>query len=225
MSDTDSQWMSFEQVEYVPVPSKEPEKKLVQSDVTFVVSFDPGVVNLGVAGILSEKGKSLKLDFYRTYNVKSDDLKGADRNKLFLMLEEIDALIKATDYKRPYLTWQKAIWVVEYQPPLESLRNPGLVRSNTFVESFIIAWCMARDKQIHVVYPSAVKTHFDFPKTAKYRQYALNKQTTTRLVSGLLGVKGLNEHICDCVLNGAYFISKHQEKEEAIQDDSASQPK
>ena len=128
---------------------------------------------------------------------------------LFSILEEeIDELV--AQMERKYDKPNQTLWVVEYQPPLATRNNPGLVRNNTYVEAFIHAWIFKDGRVMKKVAPSAVKRHFQFPKTDLRIQYMTNKRFSIQKAQSILGgVVKVNDHIADCVLYVLYGFGYH----------------
>ena len=167
-----------------------------------VVSIDPGVSNLGLAGIsVNEDFSIIKLEFKKTFNVSINGK--LDPDILFTTLEdEIDSLVSLME--RRYDNKIQTLWVIEYQPPLNTRSNPGLVRNNTFVEAFIHSWLVSNGRKLKVVAPSSVKKRFNFPK--RHDQYQSNKQFAIKTAKDLVNEQHLNDHIADCILNGLYGL-------------------
>lgn len=161
------------------------------------ISFDPGVTHFGVAGV-SYDGKMVGLEFHKTFDIRGD--RGQpDPIKLEAALNEV--LGRADIMQRKY---SEQIWyVIEYQPPLATRSNPGLVRQNTYVEAFVEGWLRFGLQNVIKVAPSAVKRHFKFPKSEC--QYRSNKQFSMKLVKDMSGIP-VNDHISDCVLNAVYCL-------------------
>jgi len=103
----------------------------------------------------------------------------------------------------------QTLWVLEYQPPLATRANPGLVRQNTFVEAFLQCWMMTEGVRFRKVAPASVKRHFSFPKSETHQQYYSNKHVSKEKVREMLGGVRVNDHIADCVLNGVYALETH----------------
>jgi len=172
------------------------------NDVKLVVSIDPGMANFGVAGI-SVIGDQVKLEYEQTFDIRgSHNELNVDRLKTILILVEYEVIKMEQRHRTPHLS---TLWVVEYQPPLDTRNNPGLVRQNTFIEAFVQCWCIKEHYLYRKVAPAAVKNFFGFPKSST-NQYHLNKQVSKEKVRNLLGGRRVNDHIADCVLNGLYGL-------------------
>ena len=168
-----------------------------------VVSIDPGVANLGVAGLsMNEDYTIIKLEFKKTFAV-DDSHRKLDPEILFTVIEEeIDSLVTAMERRVKGI---ETLWVLEYQPPLNTRSNPGLVRNNTFVEAFIHSWLVSNGRKLKVVAPSSVKKRFNFPVKSR-SQYQSNKQFSIKIAKTLVGEASLSDHIADCILNGLYAV-------------------
>ena len=106
-----------------------------------------------------------------------------------------------------YKMENETLWVLEYQPPLATRQNPGLVRNNTFIEAFVQCWIMEQGFPFKKVAPASVKRHFNFPKAQYGGQYHSNKRYSISQARLILGGMWVNDHIADCVLNGVYGAS------------------
>ena len=164
------------------------------------VSFDPGVTHLGVAGI-SYRDNIPYIEFCSTYDIRTHRRGSLSADLLLGAIDEVELLVGRMEDK--YGMDQKTLWVLEYQPPLATRENPGLVRQNTFVEAFIQSWLMSEGHKFRKVSPSSVKRHFEFPRSIS--QYKSNKQIAKEKVKEMLGVK-VNDHVADCVLNAVYAL-------------------
>jgi hypothetical protein len=178
------------------------------------VSFDPGVANLGVAGVVimpAEGGRPrvIELVFGDTFNItKGPSVRSPDIGLLSAVMSEIEERVHSMETAHG----TRAVWVLEYQPPLGTRSNPGLVRANTWVEAFIETYCWLKGKPYRRVAPSAVKRAFWFPVAERGRQYKSNKASAVRIARDLVGPQApstLNDHVADCVLNAIYALSKN----------------
>ena len=171
--------------------------------IRLVVSFDPGVSNFGVAG-LSISDERTYLEFQKTFDIRGQ-VRDLDPEKLHEVLDEVDQLVGVMEHK--YKMENETLWVLEYQPPLATRQNPGLVRNNTFIEAFVQCWIMEQGFPFKKVAPASVKRHFNFPKAQYGGQYHSNKRYSISQARLILGGVWVNDHIADCVLNGVYGAS------------------
>ena len=132
-----------------------------------VVSFDPGVANMGVAGI-SVKNDKATLEFQRTFDIR--DVKGElSADKLLESIDNVERLVGIME-KRHNME-NETLWVVEYPPPLSTRANPGLVRQNTFVEAFIQCLIITEGVCLKMMVPEGVKKYFEFLNTNQIKIY------------------------------------------------------
>ena len=88
------------------------------------VSFDPGLSHLGVAGISYHEDCTVHLEFHKL-----------SPDEFLAGIDEVELLVGRMEEK--YRKINETVWVLEYQPPLATRANQGLVRQNIFVEAFI----------------------------------------------------------------------------------------
>lgn len=169
------------------------------------ISFDPGVVHLGVAAVLIPKGGFPKMEWSKTWNVKGEK-RSPDPILMLEMMEVIEGVEREICGTKGVTD---PVWVIEYQPPLNTLRNPGLVRMNTWVEAFLETWCRVKRKHVRIVYSCAVKKKYSFPIVGRGRQYRANKANVKKIVKALVACpkRGVSEHVADCLLNGLYALT------------------
>jgi hypothetical protein len=169
------------------------------------ISFDPGVVHLGVAAVVIPEGDLPKMEWSKTWNVKGEK-RSPDPILMLAMMEVIEEVEKEICEKRGI---EDAMWVIEYQPPLNTVKNPGLVRMNTWVEAFLETWCRVKQKRVRIVASSAVKRKFSFPLVGRDRQYKANKVNGKKIAKALVACpkRGISEHVADCLLNGLYALT------------------
>ena len=104
--------------------------------------------------------------------------------------------------------------IVEFQPPLNTLRNPALVRWNSWVEAYAVCffqgvvWGRLAHKvaPVHYVHSNGVKGFFE----VRAKDYHLNKMMSIRKANEyIVGEKAQTDHVSDCVLMGLfYFLNK-----------------
>lgn len=169
---------------------------------TLLVSFDPGANNLAVivASMKKEAKWSFNLLFQRVFRPSSKTA-SPDISLLNDMMNVVDGYVM-----RQHAATVK--WVIEYQPPLNTCSNPGLVRKNTWVEAFLVTWCVDHGKDWMMVASSAVKKRFKFPKAEKGRQYDSNKRYSIIMAKRICPELRHSDHLADCVLNAFYAMSR-----------------
>ena len=167
------------------------------------VSFYPGLSHLGVEGISYHEDCSIHLEFHKTFDIRSGPSGKLSPDELLAGIDEVELLVGRMEEK--YKKINETVWVLEYQPPLATRANPGLVRQNTFVEAFIQCWLMTEGVKYKKVSPSHVKKYFGFPRSPG-NQYESNKRLSKEKVKSILGGVRVNDHVADCVLNGSYAL-------------------
>ena len=172
------------------------------------VSFDPGAAHFGVAGVsysLSRTGdETVELEFQKTFDIRNDQ-GGPDPDKLLEALDDVELLVDSMEERHE--TKGETLWANEYQPPLNTRSNPGLVRNNTYVEAFVDSWILNEGKEHRKVPPSAVKREFEFPRSES--QYRSNKRFAMEIAKQLVKIP-VNDHISDCVLNAVWCLRGSQ---------------
>jgi hypothetical protein len=174
------------------------------------VSFDPGTVNLGVA-VIEVSPRLQKPRLCWAHCVGVDGERSPEPLLVFKFLEMVERAVddvyqKLTQIVGPDIT---EVWVIEYQPPLATRSNPGLVRKNTWVESAIVTWAFCHSHCWLTVAPAAVKGYFQFPRVESGNQYYSNKRFAKEKAAEMLqSDRLLNEHVSDCVLNALYVSKK-----------------
>jgi hypothetical protein len=175
-------------------------KSIIQREMAYVISFDPGVSNFGVA-ILVQCGDKLALKRAWVFNVCSASSRQPDVNKLKSALDVVSAYMAGN-----LIASLPRQWAMETQP---AIGNASVVRANSFVESFVISWlifgCGAND--IMRLSPAAVKRHFDFPVVERGKQYRSNKKSAIILAKKLVAIEEkISDHVADCILNAIYAV-------------------
>lgn len=171
-------------------------EKKTSSPSSVIISIDPGISHLAIViGKATDLGSEIKFEIISEKTANIGGSTCPDPQKLVRVVEEIARQV--ADIPNP-------VWVIEYQPPLNTFSNPGLVRKNTWVEAFFITWCLSKGFRYKVVASSAVKSFFQFPKSEPRSQYQSNKKNAVRIAEELIGQKVPNDHIADCILNGVY---------------------
>jgi hypothetical protein len=170
---------------------------------TLLVSFDPGCTNLAVVVARMDGGIKAGVDLLmqKVYN-PSTKTHSPDISLLSEMMDEIDEFVGHFNDGVPVL------WVIEYQPPLNTCSNPGLVRKNTWVEAFLVTWCWNRKKDWKLVASSAVKKKFKFPRAERGSQYDSNKRFSVEAARKICPELRHSDHLADCVLNAVYAKSR-----------------
>jgi hypothetical protein len=172
-----------------------------KKNIIRIISFDPGTVHFGLCIFDVIDGEITKIITTATVNVDSPN-KSPDPIKLMDLMELMVIPIINTD--------ETILYVIEYQPPLNTLSNPGLVRKNTWVEAFLDTWARLHHIIPTYVYPASVKKYWNFPKLTDNRQYKSNKTVSKELAQekcrGLDMV--LDDHVSDCILNGLFLVNK-----------------
>ena len=189
-------------------PERERE---MTTESALVVSFDPGTANLAhIIAKVSQapwlESPTLELWEAAVSNV-STRAHSPDITRLLDLVRRIELSVAAAleSYK---MLPTSVIWVIEYQPPLNTLSNPGLVRKNTWVEAFLQTYAHVKDHAVSIVASSAVKQWFRFPKVERSRQYASNKTFAIEAATQFLGANRIpNDHVADCVLNAIYAVA------------------
>lgn len=182
-----------------------------------VVSFDPGTAHFAYTilhvshpesvGCLLP-GAMLPLPAVRVVERGSGSVETPRRSPDPQMLEERLMIIeKAIHDFGPEL---EELWVIEYQPPLNTCSNPGLVRKNTYVEAFLETFCRLRHHNYKIVASSAVKRWFNFPKVDRGSQYQSNKRYAVELSRSIMKVEdaaeSFDDHQADCILNALFAV-------------------
>ena len=89
------------------------------------VSFDPGLSYLGVAGISYRDNKPF-LEFHKTIDIRCPPIGEFGPIELLAAIDDFELHVGRMEEK--YGLVGETIWVLEYQPPLSTRSNPGLVR-------------------------------------------------------------------------------------------------
>lgn len=95
--------------------------------------------------------------------------------------------------------------VIEYQPPLNTARNPALVRWNAWIEGCLTGYWLGQGYSVDYSYPNPVKMYFDI-RTGSYYH---NKQEALRKAREYVSVR--SDHEADCVLMAIYWWEKRRE--------------
>lgn len=97
--------------------------------------------------------------------------------------------------------------VIEYQPPINTRRNPALVRYNSWVEAFMIGYFGSRiGWTVNYTHANAVKKKFDIAA----RDYRTNKRLAIIRAATFMepGCAPTTDHVADCVLIAVYFYGR-----------------
>jgi hypothetical protein len=174
-----------------------------------VVSFDPGTTHLAYVVALAyvePEGVELYPLKQEVLDVTSES-RAPDPFLLDLMWASVMETVRV-NYIHPV---ENCYIFIEYQPPLNTLSNPGLVRKNTWVEAYLETRARHCGIEYSIVASSAVKKWFRFPHVDKARQYVSNKKVSVEMakmfLTGPLSMR-MNDHIADCILNAVYGITK-----------------
>ena len=89
------------------------------------VSFDPGPSHLGVAGISYRDNKPF-LEFHKTFDIRCPPKGELGPYELLAAIDDVELHVGRMEEK--YGLVGETLWVLEYQPPLSTRSNPGLVR-------------------------------------------------------------------------------------------------
>ena len=95
--------------------------------------------------------------------------------------------------------------IVEYQPPLQK-GGVALLRHNTWIEGFAIAYFMSRGYNVVHAHPSAVKQHFQIRSGVYKTNKLLAVVTAKSLISNPDDIK--KDHEADCVLCAIFVHRK-----------------
>ena len=167
------------------------------------VSFDPGLSHLCVDGISYHEDCTVHLEFHRTFDIRCGPSGKLSPDELLAGIDEVELLVGRMEEK--YRKINETVLVLEYQPPLATRANLGLVRQNTFVEAFIQCWLMTEGVRYKKVSPSLFMKYFGFPKSPG-NQYGSNKRLSKEKVKSILGGVRVNDHVADCILKGINAI-------------------
>ena len=180
----------------------------------FIVSIDVGVKNLGVA-IFRRDGfvRPMRLYILRAqvydFSERQDKKPGFDYERMAKVMKGILDIAP----------WQNTTVIIERQG---AFGYRGAVRNNSFVEGLLVGLASERGLPVEFADPSAIKRHFEFPKsTKKAQQYALNKRFVCMLVAqrwqNIPTHIFTSDHICDAILNAIYVVeSTSREKHDFV---------
>lgn len=90
--------------------------------------------------------------------------------------------------------------LIEFQPPINGVRNPALIRWNSWVEGYIIGFWREPVTYIH---SNGLKKYFGITSGA----HSTNKQRAVKMAEEYCGLK-LVDHLADCVLMAVYHWEK-----------------
>lgn len=164
---------------------------------------DPGLKNCCVILLHIDENKSgsTKLMYVNTGDLSKkkslDDKKAVEFFDLVLLktneIIEIENLLEKGD---------KPVVIIEYQPPLRTMANCGLVRINSWIEGFVIGYFSGREYNVIKVYPSVVKKFWNVASG----EYHVNKRLAIMKAAEMIDnpEKIDSDHIADCILNGCY---------------------
>lgn len=116
----------------------------------------------------------------------------------------VSIIEKVTEHQKPTV-------IVEYQPPLRTMANCGLVRSNSWVEGFVVGFFSGQGYPVEKVYPSTVKAFWKISSG----DYNTNKRLSVIKAQEMVENNELitTDHVADCVLNGCYYyLENHKNK-------------
>ena len=160
-----------------------------------ILAIDPGLKNFG-AVLLEDIPNT---PYVSIINYWEENLSGRinpDPDRMKEVMDDFMSLVPSN-----------AVVLIEYQPPLNTNKNPALVRWNSWIEGYLMGFLTPRF-ETHIVYPISVKHHFG-TLTGDYR---LNKQVALAKANELLEVPILSDHLADCVLMGVYWLEKGHKK-------------
>lgn len=171
----------------------------------FIVSIDVGVKNLGVA-IFRRDGfvKPMRLYILRAevydFSERRDKRPGIDYEE---MARVISGVFDFAPFKHTTV-------IVERQG---AFGYRGAVRNNSFVEGLLVGLASERGLPVEFADPSAIKRHFEFPKSSRrQQQYALNKRFACMLIAqrwpSIPTHIFSSDHICDAILNAIYITER-----------------
>lgn len=179
----------------VPVPISEPPKK-TKPEMTYV-AMDPGLKHCGVAILNVTQSEAtrptVEILWSETY-----DLSGAKTNPDSEKARELgdDILEKLFEFQ------PIDVVLIEYQPPLNTLANPALVRWNSWIEGFLFGY-LSSHYYVRHSYPSSVKRFFNIQGGNHRVNKRLVERKAREFVSGLT-----SDHEADCVLMSLYDYMK-----------------
>lgn len=98
---------------------------------------------------------------------------------------------------------EKPLVIVEYQPPLRTMANCGLVRINSWIEGFVTGYFSGDGYKVIKVFPSVVKKFWNVASG----EYHVNKRLAILKAVEIVDNPDLidSDHVADCVLNGSYY--------------------
>lgn len=103
--------------------------------------------------------------------------------------------------------------LIEFQPPLNVVRNPALVRWNSWVEAYSVAFfqgvSLSLDGSkvpIEYVHSNSVRRHFDIQGGTHSVNKSLSLTTARSFLTDPSLIK--TDHLADCVLMGVFDFKK-----------------
>jgi hypothetical protein len=172
------------------------------------ITVDPGLKNLAICLVqVWTEGPTSETQAQLLYN-KIFDLSGKPNpNK-----ERARIVFPQAAHEIAQIIGQKSIAIeqvlIEFQPPLATRANPALVRWNTWVEAYAVAFfahCpILPPIPITYVHPSSVKRHFDITSGIHHVNKSLALARARCFLQGPLKT----DHEADCVLMAIFQFTR-----------------
>ena len=158
------------------------------------LAIDPGLRNCGAAIVMID-GDTISIPWSRVYDL-SGEKTNPDMEKAADFGEEI---LEVLDEYEPI-----DCVLIEYQPPMNTIGNPALVRWNSWIEGFFFG-TLRREFTVRHSYSSSVKHFFNI----QGGNHRVNKHLVKRKVREYIaGIK--TDHECDCILMALYDYKRGQ---------------
>lgn len=168
-------------------------------EITYLV-VDPGLKNCGASVFTiaeAEEGIDVDIHWSAVYDLSGEKV-NPSMEKANDFFEEMDEM--AEEYGPVDFV------IVEYQPPLNLIGNPTLVRWNSWLEGFFVGR-LSVDHTVIYSYSATVKRYFNISGG----NHAVNKRLAVRKARFYVpGVR--TDHEADCLLMGIHHFEKKNKK-------------
>lgn len=174
------------------------------------LSVDPGLTNAAVVLVdvdMDLDGSPRAEILWKGTGDFKTDKTNPDPEKASSFFREVSESLKALAFFKGFKDLPEIHVVVEYQPPIFVARNCAIVRWNTWVEAYAMAYFKeTHNFPVHYVYPANVKTHFEIAS----KSYVTNKNLAViKAKTFSVNPRDItSDHYADAILNAIYFYLK-----------------